>query len=149
MEGLIPGGRSDSVDSWVEEAAWGRSAVEFRGSLFIVANVQRPSDDESGIAFIQYAIDRGVNFLDSSDAYGNGQNETLLAPTALALTDFAIGDEVVVEMSNGRRYSMTIVGAVRDQNAEPSINSGGINLYTTLDTFEWLGEITNWLGWFR
>ena len=73
-----------------------------------------------------------------------GDREVLIDETALALTEFAIGDEVTVEMSNGRRYTMTIVGSVRDQNAEPSINSGGINLYTTLDTFEWLGETADY-----
>jgi len=37
-----------------------------------------PSDDAAGIAFIQQAIDLGVDHLDSSDMYGWGQNEDLL-----------------------------------------------------------------------
>ncbi|HEV2336805.1 MAG TPA: aldo/keto reductase [Stellaceae bacterium] len=36
------------------------------------------SDDEAAIPFLQRAIDLGVDFLDSSDAYGLGQNEDLL-----------------------------------------------------------------------
>lgn len=36
------------------------------------------SDDAEGIKLIHYAIERGVNFLDSSDMYGWGHNETLL-----------------------------------------------------------------------
>ena len=36
------------------------------------------SDDAEGINVIHHAIDRGVNFLDSSDMYGWGHNETLL-----------------------------------------------------------------------
>jgi aryl-alcohol dehydrogenase-like predicted oxidoreductase len=36
------------------------------------------SDDAAAIPFIQRAIDLGVDFLDSSDAYGLGQNEELL-----------------------------------------------------------------------
>ncbi|HVC55429.1 MAG TPA: aldo/keto reductase [Stellaceae bacterium] len=36
------------------------------------------SDDEAAIPFLQRAIDIGVDFLDSSDAYGLGQNEELL-----------------------------------------------------------------------
>ena len=36
------------------------------------------SDDEQGIRVVRHAIDRGVNFLDSSDMYGWGHNETLL-----------------------------------------------------------------------
>lgn len=36
------------------------------------------SDDDAAIPFLQRAIDIGVDFLDSSDAYGLGQNEELL-----------------------------------------------------------------------
>ncbi|HEY5700514.1 MAG TPA: aldo/keto reductase [Gammaproteobacteria bacterium] len=36
-----------------------------------------PDDDES-IATVHRALDLGVNFIDTSDAYGNGVNETLL-----------------------------------------------------------------------
>jgi aryl-alcohol dehydrogenase-like predicted oxidoreductase len=37
-----------------------------------------PSDDAAGVALVHKAIDLGVNFLDSSDMYGWGQNEELL-----------------------------------------------------------------------
>src|SRR5258707_10804601 len=36
------------------------------------------SDDDAAIPFLQRAIDLGVDFLDSSDAYGLGQNEEVL-----------------------------------------------------------------------
>src|SRR5215208_8317408 len=36
------------------------------------------SDDAESVRVIHHAIDRGVNFLDSSDMYGWGHNETLL-----------------------------------------------------------------------
>jgi aryl-alcohol dehydrogenase-like predicted oxidoreductase len=36
------------------------------------------SDDAEGIRVIRHAIDRGVNFLDSSDMYGWGHNESLI-----------------------------------------------------------------------
>jgi aryl-alcohol dehydrogenase-like predicted oxidoreductase len=36
------------------------------------------SDDAAAVPFLQRAIDLGVDFLDSSDAYGLGQNEELL-----------------------------------------------------------------------
>ncbi|UCC54813.1 MAG: ABC transporter permease [Anaerolineaceae bacterium] len=69
-----------------------------------------------------------------------GERQLLIDRTALALTDFTMGEQVIVEMGDGRRYEMPIAGAVRDQNANPSINSGHINIYTTIDTIEWLGE---------
>src|SRR5580765_892946 len=36
------------------------------------------SDDAEAIRVVHHALDRGVNFLDSSDMYGWGHNETLL-----------------------------------------------------------------------
>src|SRR5260370_27659538 len=36
------------------------------------------SDDAEAFRVIHHALDRGVNFLDSSDMYGWGHNETLL-----------------------------------------------------------------------
>lgn len=66
--------------------------------------------------------------------------QLLIDQTAYFLTDFEIGDTAIVELPNGRRYEMPVVGTVRDLNSNPSINSGAINAYTTLDTFPWLGE---------
>jgi aryl-alcohol dehydrogenase-like predicted oxidoreductase len=43
-----------------------------------LSGVYGQSDDQAGIALVQYAIDRGVDFLDSSDMYGWGHNEQLL-----------------------------------------------------------------------
>jgi len=37
-----------------------------------------PTDDEESLATIKYAFDRGLNFFDTADVYGNGHNETLL-----------------------------------------------------------------------
>ncbi|HVC50714.1 MAG TPA: aldo/keto reductase, partial [Stellaceae bacterium] len=43
-----------------------------------LSGVYGPSDDAAGVSFVQQAIDLGVDFLDSSDMYGWGQNEELL-----------------------------------------------------------------------
>src|ERR1700748_1924193 len=43
-----------------------------------LSGVYGPSDDAAGVAFIQQAVDLGVDHLDSSDMYGWGQNEDLL-----------------------------------------------------------------------
>lgn len=69
-----------------------------------------------------------------------GDRQLLIDQTAYFLTDFDIGDMAIVEMPDGRRYEMPVVGTVRDLNSNPSINSGEINAYTTLETFPWLGE---------
>ena len=38
-----------------------------------------PSDEAKSIEAIRHALDVGVTFLDTADAYGNGRNETLVA----------------------------------------------------------------------
>lgn len=43
-----------------------------------LSGVYGASDDNASIALIHAAIDRGVNFLDSSDAYGKGHNEQVI-----------------------------------------------------------------------
>lgn len=44
-----------------------------------MSNVYGKGDDAESIAVVHHALDLGVNFLDSSDMYGWGQNEELLA----------------------------------------------------------------------
>src|SRR6201997_5378028 len=43
-----------------------------------LSGVYGASSDDDGIALIHDALDRGVTFLDTSDAYGAGHNETLV-----------------------------------------------------------------------
>jgi aryl-alcohol dehydrogenase-like predicted oxidoreductase len=43
-----------------------------------LSGIYGKSDDEAGIALIQHAVDRGIDFLDSSDMYGWGHNEQVL-----------------------------------------------------------------------
>src|SRR5690348_2003301 len=44
-----------------------------------MSNVYGKADDAQSIATLEHALDRGMNFLDSSDLYGWGQGEELLS----------------------------------------------------------------------
>ena len=55
----------------IKVSAIGLGCMSFSG-------VYGPADDAASTELIHDALDRGVTFLDSSDAYGKGQNETLL-----------------------------------------------------------------------
>jgi aryl-alcohol dehydrogenase-like predicted oxidoreductase len=46
--------------------------------LMSMSGVYGNANDDESIAVIHYALERGINFLDSADMYGWGHNETLL-----------------------------------------------------------------------
>ena len=76
----------------VEKRKLGKDGPEVSAvslGLMSLSGLYGPFDEQEGIALIQYALDRGVNFLDSSDAYGNGQNETLLGKALKGYRDKA------------------------------------------------------------
>ena len=79
--------------------------------LMSLSGLYGPSDDDAGVAFIQYAIDRGVNFVDSSDAYGNGQNEQVLGRALKGRRD-----KVILATKFGQKRSAT--GTVIDGRPE-------------------------------
>jgi aryl-alcohol dehydrogenase-like predicted oxidoreductase len=44
----------------------------------VLQGFYRPGSEENAIATLHEAVDIGVNFLDSSDLYGAGENENLI-----------------------------------------------------------------------
>jgi aryl-alcohol dehydrogenase-like predicted oxidoreductase len=66
----------------VQQRTLGKSSLSVSAiglGCMSLSNVYGKSDEAESIALVQRALDMGVNFLDSSDAYGFGQNEELLA----------------------------------------------------------------------
>ena len=65
----------------IERRRLGNSALEVSAiglGCMSMSGAYGAGDDAQSIAVVQRALDLGVNFLDSSDAYGFGHNETLL-----------------------------------------------------------------------
>jgi len=65
----------------MEKHTLGRSGIEVSAlglGLMSMSGVYGNANDEESIGVIHYALDKGVNFLDSADMYGWGHNETLL-----------------------------------------------------------------------
>jgi aryl-alcohol dehydrogenase-like predicted oxidoreductase len=66
----------------IEQRRLGGSALEVSAlglGCMSMSGAYGTGDDAQSIGVVQRALDLGVNFLDSSDAYGFGHNETLLA----------------------------------------------------------------------
>ena len=54
-----------------------------------MTGIYGPADDAESIATIQAALDRGVDFIDTSDAYGGGKNEELVGKAIAGRRDSA------------------------------------------------------------
>jgi aryl-alcohol dehydrogenase-like predicted oxidoreductase len=65
----------------MEQRELGRSGIKVSAlglGLMSMSGIYGNANDEDSIGVIHYALDRGINFLDSADMYGWGHNETLL-----------------------------------------------------------------------
>ena len=65
----------------VEMRALGKSGIQVSAiglGCMSMSGVYGKGDDAESTAAIHYALDQGVNFLDSADVYGNGPNEELV-----------------------------------------------------------------------
>ena len=79
----------------MEQRELGRSGIRASAlglGLMSMSGVYGNANDEESIGVIHYALDKGINFLDSADMYGWGHNETLLGK---ALKDGWRGKAVV------------------------------------------------------
>jgi aryl-alcohol dehydrogenase-like predicted oxidoreductase len=65
----------------MEQRELGQSGIRVSAlglGLMSMSGVYGNANDEQSIGVIHYALDKGINFLDSADMYGWGHNETLL-----------------------------------------------------------------------
>ena len=65
----------------MEQRELGRSGMKISAlglGLMSMSGVYGNANDDESIRVIHYALDQGINFLDSADMYGWGHNETLL-----------------------------------------------------------------------
>src|SRR6185295_6985430 len=77
----------------VEQRTLGKSALTVSAiglGCMSMSNVYGKCDDAEATAVIHRALDLGVNFLDSSDMYGWGQNEELLGRALKGKRDRAV-----------------------------------------------------------
>src|SRR5215212_4876439 len=56
--------------------------------------------DAEGRAIIETALERGINYIDTADAYGNGRGETILAPILAAHRDVIVGTKFGYDFYN-------------------------------------------------
>jgi aryl-alcohol dehydrogenase-like predicted oxidoreductase len=77
----------------MEQRQLGKSGLKVSAlglGLMSMSGVYGNASDEESIRVIHYALDKGMNFLDSADMYGWGHNETLLGKALKGKRDKAI-----------------------------------------------------------
>src|SRR5213083_413267 len=77
----------------MEKRKIGRSPLEVSAvglGLMSMSGVYGNANDEESISLIHYALDKGINLLDSADMYGWGHNEQLLGRALKGWRDKAI-----------------------------------------------------------
>ena len=77
----------------MEQRQLGKSGLNVSAlglGLMSMSGVYGNANDEDSIRVIHYALDQGMNFLDSADMYGWGHNETLLGKALKGRRDQAI-----------------------------------------------------------
>jgi aryl-alcohol dehydrogenase-like predicted oxidoreductase len=77
----------------MEQRELGRTGVKISAlglGLMSMSGVYGNASDEESIRVIHYALDQGMNFLDSADMYGWGHNETLLGKALKGRRDQAV-----------------------------------------------------------
>jgi len=92
-----------------------------------------PMKDEESLSAIEAALELGVNFIDTSDAYGAGYSETLLGKALKGKRDKAIlatkGGNVMVGPNRGKTdFSADYIGRVMDESLK-RLQTDRIDLY--------------------
>ncbi len=92
-----------------------------------------PMNDAESLGAIDAALDLGVNFIDTSDAYGAGYSETLLGKALKGRRDKVIlatkGGNTMVGPDRGKRnFSVVYIGRVMDESLK-RLQTDYVDLY--------------------
>jgi aryl-alcohol dehydrogenase-like predicted oxidoreductase len=87
---------------------WNVSAIGF--GAWAIGGTWGETDDSAAMAALHRALDRGVNFFDTADVYGDGHSERLLA----RLKRERPGDPFHVATKAGRRLNPHVADGYRD-----------------------------------
>jgi aryl-alcohol dehydrogenase-like predicted oxidoreductase len=71
-----------------------------------LSGIYGPADDNASVALLREAVDLGCTLLDTSDAYGNGHNETVVGRALRGLRDRVV---LVTKFGQQRRPEGTVI----------------------------------------
>lgn len=106
---------------------WHVSSVSF--GAWAVGGTWGTVDDETSLRAMHRAVDRGVNFFDTADVYGDGRSERLIRQLRSERSE-----EILVATKAGRRLSPHVAEGYTSENLEAFVDRSRENLgMDTLD----------------
>ncbi len=100
---------------------WHISAVSY--GAWAIGGSWGPTDDSAAVAALQRALDRGVNFIDTADVYGDGHSERLIGQVIRSRTE-----RVYVATKAGRRLNPHVAAGYTRANLTAFIERSLRNL---------------------
>ena len=114
--------------------------AEPRRTVGVLVQDQKAWDDIDLTVFPDFN-DNSLNQLTlESGSPTPGIREVLLERQTASGLGVGVGDEIVVEMPDDRRYTLSVAGIVHDLYSQPYAISGRASGFISMDTLEWLGE---------
>ncbi len=68
-----------------------------------------------------------------------GRHDILFERASVSLPGVQIGDNIIIELSDGQQYELNITGTVHDLNAVPANLNPQLTAYVSMKTMGWLG----------
>jgi aryl-alcohol dehydrogenase-like predicted oxidoreductase len=102
---------------------WKVSAVSF--GAWAIGGDWGSVEDRESYAALREAVDRGVNFFDTADVYGDGRSETLLAQLKKD-----VGGNILIATKAGRRLDPHLAEGYNRQNLAAFVERSLSNLQT-------------------
>ncbi|MFC1904949.1 ABC transporter permease [Chloroflexota bacterium] len=68
-----------------------------------------------------------------------GRHDILFERASFSLPGIQIGDNIVIELSNGKQYELNVTGTVHDLKVPPASMSRQLTAYVSMKTLGWLG----------
>jgi len=99
------------------------SAISF--GAWAIGGTWGETDDAESLAALHRAVDRGVNFFDTADVYGDGRSERLLAQLRKARKE-----PIVIATKAGRRLSPHVADGYNQANLTAFVERSLVNLQT-------------------
>jgi aryl-alcohol dehydrogenase-like predicted oxidoreductase len=103
---------------------WQVSEISF--GAWAIGSAWGQVDDADSMAALHAAVDRGVNFIDTADVYGDGHSERLIAQ----LKRQRPGEQIIVATKAGRRLPKQVAEGYSAENLNAWIDSSRQNLDT-------------------